>query len=248
MARFGFCSGTYQSESVNVDAQRCMNLYPETNNGDSASSIALYNRPGKSNFTNLGTGPVGALFSYQPAGSPFPRVFGVASSFREIFQDGTNHDYGFVATELPVTMAANNTNQVITCTGGDLWLFDTTTNTATQVATNLGKQFAFVAFLNGFFLALQANSQTVWYSAIEDGTSWNALDFFAVNWYADNVLSMIVDHGQIWLHGPKQAIVYYNTEDPFNPFLPIQSSYVTQGTGAPYSIVAADNSIFWIGA
>jgi len=244
----GFCGGTYQSESVNVDCQRAMNFYPETNAPASASQVSLYQRAGKLQFADLGTGPVAGLFSYQPAGSPSTRVFAVAGNFTEIFSDGSHQDYTFVSTGFPVTMAANNANQIIICTGGNLWCFNTTTNTAAQVATGLGKQFVQVAFLNGFFLALQANSQTVWFSAVEDGTSWDALDFFAVNLFPDNVLSMIVDHGLIWLHGPKQSAVYYNTTDQFNPFLPATTQPIEQGTGAPFSEVKLDNSIYWIGA
>ncbi len=248
MSPFGFCGGTYQSESLNVDAQRCMNLYPENNAPESASPVALYRTPGLLEFCDLGTGPVGGLFGYQPSGAPFARYFAVASNLTEIFSNGTFTNYAFVPTSLPVTMAANNANQLIVCTGGALYLFDMVTNTASQVATNLGKSFQSVGFLNGYFLALQQNSQTVWYSAIEDGTSWDALDFFAVNWYADNIVSMFIDHGQIWLHGSKQTVVYYNSLDPLLPFLPIQSALIEQGCAAEFSVTKVDNSICWISA
>lgn len=119
MARFGFCAGTYQSTSDNVDAQRCWNWYPEVvESGDGVSGIALYPTPGLRQFAYLTGSSVRGLYEYNG------RCFAVSDRFYEIFADGSFTGYDTIPNDgLPVTMAANNVNQLMICGGGQLWLF-----------------------------------------------------------------------------------------------------------------------------
>ena len=55
MPRFGLVGPTYQSQSPNLDAQLCMNFYPELDeSGAGNSPIALYPTPGTKLFSDLG--------------------------------------------------------------------------------------------------------------------------------------------------------------------------------------------------
>src|ERR1051326_6194815 len=86
MARFGFCFGFYTSQSVNADAQRCMNLIPEILESDgSKSKMALYRTPGLKVFSNaINDSPARQLFSING------RLFGiVGSTFAEFAADGS---------------------------------------------------------------------------------------------------------------------------------------------------------------
>lgn len=52
--RFGLCSGTYQSQSPNADAEFCMNFYPEIlESGAGNAPIVLYPTPGTKTFVDL---------------------------------------------------------------------------------------------------------------------------------------------------------------------------------------------------
>lgn len=125
-----------------------------------------------------------------------------------------------------------------------------------QVATNLGP-FSWVGFLDGFFLGLltpdaqTAQGKTMQYSALEDGTTWtdiSGVDFyFRVLPFTDSVTGAIVNQRNIWLYGPKQSTVYWNTGDLLNPFQPIQGAFLEYGLAAQWSLAKLDNSVFWLG-
>src|SRR6266567_6096664 len=75
MARFGFVGGTYSSESVLADCQRCMNLYPESvESGMGKSAFVLYPTPGLSLFAALPGRSVRGVLAFNG------RVFAVAGT------------------------------------------------------------------------------------------------------------------------------------------------------------------------
>lgn len=115
-----------------------------------------------------------------------------------------------------------------------------------QVAVGQGP-FASVDFVDGFFLARVKDSQNVQYSGLEDGTVWDALDYFQVTEFADNLVGMFVDHREIWCFGPKRTVPYYDSGDSLNPFQPIPGSLIEQGSAAEFAPVRMDNTICWIG-
>src|ERR1700758_4635364 len=96
MARFGMCGPTYQSQSLNVDAERCINFLPEVVEAEGGKSrYALYYRPGlNSAFANLGSTSVLGIFACRPNGAIVDRLFAVVQSgpnqvLFEVFSNGT---------------------------------------------------------------------------------------------------------------------------------------------------------------
>lgn len=66
MGGWGFVGPTYQSLNPGVDAERCLNMFPEvieSGMGPAPSKLAYYNTPGTSLFATLGDTPVRALWS-----------------------------------------------------------------------------------------------------------------------------------------------------------------------------------------
>ncbi len=62
---WGFIGPTYQSENPGVDAERCLNLYPEmieSGHGPSNSKLAYYHTPGTTKVLTLGDSPVRAMW------------------------------------------------------------------------------------------------------------------------------------------------------------------------------------------
>lgn len=119
MPPFGLCGPSYTSESPNVDAESCVNWYPENVESASANTpIAMYPCPGIKPFSAVAGSGVRGLERFND------RTFAVGANFAEILSDGTAVGYAFLPVDNnPVTMAANNANQLIICAGGQLWLF-----------------------------------------------------------------------------------------------------------------------------
>ena len=105
---------------------------------------------------------------------------------------------------------------------------------------------SFVAYIEGFFVALLQNSNQFQWSAPLDATSWDPLDTNKVSVFAGNVLSMFADHNELWFWGERQSTAYSLTGSA-NTFDVIQGSFMEAGIFAPNSPVRLDNSIFWLG-
>lgn len=257
MARFGLIGPSYSSQALNADCQTTMNWYPEIiESGIGKSSMALYPTPGTKLFVALPNGPVRKLLEING------RTFFVAGpNFGEIFANGTNAVYFAVANDtLPCTMAASP-QQVLIASGGSLYVYQLLTApnslnlTAGQFAVIDPNNFSSptaapnpvsrVEFMDGFFIALLANSQTFYLSNPFDATNWPGLQKLIVSVSSDNVVSMIVNQRRLALLGRKTSVIYYDSGSS-SIFDVDPSGTIENGTEAMNSVVKLDNSIFWL--
>ena len=63
MSQFPLVGGAYQSRSLNLDAQRCLNLYPVLGESGTAKSVrALFGTPGLRRLATLAGGAIRGLY------------------------------------------------------------------------------------------------------------------------------------------------------------------------------------------
>ena len=253
MARIQFCGPTYQSQSRNVDAERCINFLPEVVESEGGKSrFALYGRPGLNAFANLGSTSNLGNFACRPNGASVDRLFSVVQSGNnqvlfEVFQDGSKLQRGILnaPTTAIVTMKHNGL-QLMVCTGGQIWVMPFSTNVPALASTPPGGPIQMVEYCDGFGIALQQNSNQFWVSNLLDFTTWGGLATSQVSEFPDNVISMIVNQRQIAFLGAKASVVYQNAGAVQQPFLPVQGVFVENGCCAPFATARLDNSIFWL--
>lgn len=101
-----------------------------------------------------------------------------------------------------------------------------------------------IAYLDGYILALEANSETFWFSEVGDGLDWKALYYENVDASPDNVVALHVFNRQIYLFGENSIEVWEN--DGETPFSRVPTGFYEVGCIAPYSVVNTDNSIIWL--
>lgn len=244
MSRFGFCGATYTAQSVNADCQLSMGWYPETDaSGQGKSAVQMYPTPGTRIFTSL-SGP-----SVRGQWTINGREFAVSGiNLYEIFADGTNKNLGVVSDDgLPVSMTSSP-QQLLIAAGGNCYVLTLATNALTAIPpATFNQAISQVEFCDGFFIALGANSQQIYASSPLDALTWPGTSTTIVSVFSDNVLSMKVDHRQIWLFGLKASVVYYDSGATPFPFDVVPGAFVEQGIIAMDSPVKLDNSVFWLG-
>ncbi len=101
----GFIGPSYTLKSVNVDCQRCINLYPEVNEigtGKEKEIAALVSTPGLTLQQTLPVSPHRGIFTAANG-----RVFAASyNKLYEIFNDGTNTELATLTTYAgPVSFA-----------------------------------------------------------------------------------------------------------------------------------------------
>lgn len=195
--------------------------------------------------SGLSSGPIRALF-YQDG-----RCFCVADNrFYELFSNGTKTLYGSVNTDSrPAFIASNGQigSQLLIVSGGSGYIFNLGTNTlsAAIAAAGFPPNAVSCVFADSYFLALFSGYPKFAFSALADGTTWDALDVAQKSQTADNLLAMIYDHKELWLVGTKYIEIWFDTGDTNNPWSP-QPILIECGLAAQDSMCKGDDSIFWI--
>jgi hypothetical protein len=104
-----------------------------------------------------------------------------------------------------------------------------------------------VGFLDGYFVFSEPNSQRFWVTASYNGLSIDALDFASAEGSPDDLVTLIVDHREVWLFGINTVEVWYNAGLPDFPLARIQGAFNEIGCLAAYSVAKLDNGLFWLG-
>ena len=104
-----------------------------------------------------------------------------------------------------------------------------------------------VGFLDGYFVYNEPNSQRFWVTESYNGLSIDSLAFASAEGSPDNLVTLIVDHREVWLFGVNTVEVWYNAGTPDFPLARIQGAFNEIGCLAAYSVAKLDNGLFWLG-
>jgi len=243
----GFVGPSYVSQSPLADQEETYNLIEERIESPGGTSrSALYQIPGFEQLvaTNSSNGRAHEFL----AGREFA-VIGPA--FFEIDEDAAVTFLGTVAVDTnPATISWNGDGggQLFITSGGNGYLLTLATNTLTQI-TALNGLATMGAAIDGYFLALDANTGTFYISDLLDGATWQTGTQFQQRIAApDPWVSMSVLGAFIWLMGSQTSEVWFNSgASPF-PFEKHPSGLVQWGIAAPFSAKVCDTSLCWLGA
>jgi hypothetical protein len=142
----GFIGGSYESVAVAWDAQRCMNLYPESDqSGKGKSNLALIGTPGLALFDTLPTSPVRGMWTgladNLPGSTAVDLMYVVAGSkLYQVLSGGTHTQIGDVGTDAgntPVTMQVNG-GQIFITSAGLGWIYNGSTLVRAYMNNGLG--------------------------------------------------------------------------------------------------------------
>lgn len=237
--------GSYESQSPIADCERTVNWYPEALQSPSATARkVLYPTPGVSIITEVISGFGRGHFAMQG------REFAIIGPMLwEIEQNGDTTSRGTVASDdNPATICSNGdlASQLFITSGGNGYIFALDTNTLTQIVALDGKA-TMGGHIDGYFIALDANTSTIYFSELADGLTWlTGLEFAQRSAMPDRWLSMKVVGRFIWLFGERSTEVWYDSGGlvPFSlyPGAPIMQ----YGIKAPFSPAILGDSVIWL--
>jgi hypothetical protein len=231
----------YVARSVNAADNRMINLFPEIIPEGGKEPGFLNRAPGLRTVITVGTGPIRGLWAfggnmYVVSGTQLYRV-----------------NAGYTATLLgtvtgtgPVSMSDNGT-QLFVAANGPGYIYNASTNVFQQITDPDYPGAVTVAYVDGYFVFNEPNSQKIWVTALFDGTSVDPLDFASAEGAPDGVVGIIADHREVWAFGTNSVEVWYNSGDPDFPFSRIQGAFNELGCASAYSIAKMDNGLFWLG-
>lgn len=240
----GFIGESYKSASYMADSEETINFFLETSESKTAPTPdCLIGTPGFDLLTTVSEGPgrgslhVGTL---------------------EFFVEGyVLYEWNGVTMTARATLTAANANPATLSwngpAGGQLFItsgdvgynYDLTSHVLTVV---LVSGAAMGAYLDGYFLAIDAATGTLQISDLLDGLVWNPAQIATRSQAPDPWVALTVIHAEIWLLGSRTSEVWYNAGSfPF-PFEPIQGALLEQGIAAPFSAIRDVSPLVWVSA
>jgi hypothetical protein len=235
----------YVARSINAADNRMVNLFPEVIPEGGKEAAFLNRAPGLNFLQTVGTGPIRALWAHQTNGSDFFVVSG-NEFYKLTGLNATPTLLGSVAGTGPVSIADNGT-QIFIAANGPSYIYNEVTNVFAQITDPDFAGAVTVAYLDGYFVFNQPNSQIIWVSQLLDGTSVDPLDFASAEGSPDGVVGLIADHRELWVFGTDSVEVWYNSGAADFPLQRIQGAFNEIGCVSAYTIAKMDNGLFWLG-
>lgn len=241
----GFIGSSHVDRSLNFDAQRCINLYPQISASGTAKSAAkLVSAPGLVLWADKS--------SDGAAGVRGMLVFDTDTMFAVIGSKVYRFTAAGVSTLLgtipyaatPVSMSTNGIN-VFFVTGPEGYTIDPTTNTLAQYIDASFTGADGVGFINGSYVFNQTNTSKFW---VMDAYSMvlNPLNFATAEGAPDGLVTLVVNHQEIWLFGISTIEVWASNGDPNFPYGRVPGVFIEQGCAATYSVARMDDSVYWL--
>lgn len=105
---------------------------------------------------------------------------------------------------------------------------------------------ASIAAVNNLLCAVPVDSEAIYYR-IPGDTEWNALDFTSAEAEPDQVVGIVASRGELWAFGRSSIEIFYTTDQPDQPLIRADGRRIQRGCASRDSIVALDNTLFWVG-
>lgn len=237
MPRIAYGVGAYRRSNGDLPELKLVNMFIEAVPAEEAGAVLL-SRKGLSQVDSVGDGPVTGIYSE-------PGVFG-GDVFR--VSDGVLYReasaLGAIVGDGPVSFAGRS-GEVLVTAGARLYSYNGLNLQAVTVPDAMFVRA--VAYHDGLFIAIRNDSQRYHWSAVNDGRSWDALDFASAERFPDNILDLSILNDTLWLFGEQSIEPFANTGEADSPYQRFEQRFFSVGIRATGCRAAADNSEYFIG-
>jgi hypothetical protein len=231
----------YTARSKDLAFQRCVNLYLETVETQSGTAPGgLFGCPGFDLAAVLGTGPVRATAA-------------IGDGFYAISGRGVYHaDNGFNLTLLG-TMDTMVGQAYIVANATQVAFFDAAGckvwngTMLNKVTLPYSGPVGVPAYQDGLCLLSQPGTFVIWQSAINDFTSWPALNFATEDGNAEPVVALAAFHDQIVVLKEFSTCFYANAGLNGFSYQRLDGVYPDRGCASPGSVVVLDDRLLFLG-
>lgn len=230
---FGF--NAYRRNVGQFSETRLVNQYGEVG---SDKSFRLIGRPGLVSAYSVGSGPVYGLYA-QP-GSFNGDLFAVSAG--GLYRGSTL--VGGVSASARVSMASSEL-QLLVATGQAMYCYDGSTVALVSFPDNAGENS--VVYFAGLFIVARTGTEKFYWSAVLNGTSWDALSFASAERKPDNLVGLCIVGDEIWMFGENSAEFWVSTGNSDAPFERVSGRVYDRGALNRDSIVNFDNTAAWVG-
>lgn len=229
-----------RAKSPYVTAKELVNLYCEQRPAGEKASIVAYGTPGLELFADLGATPI--------RGGIRPSTGSVAyvvhrGTFYEVDAAGTTTARGVIGTTSGRVSMEFNGVQVMIVDGTAGYIYNTSTTAFAQITDgDFPANPTTVTYLGLRFVVSVADSNSYYWSDVNNGLSWDALNFASAEASPDPIISVFASNGQLALLGTATTEFAGISGDADAAFTALQGSANEWGIAARWSLAKFDNT------
>ena len=252
-------NGYYVSDNLPLSHQRCSNVYPNIPEVPALSQGPLFFTAGQGLILTTGDARKVNRGSHLKGGLPY---FVQGDSLYRLDRSTVRSEGAqtvVFSTELlgsiegrgRVSMASNGTQLVILVPGGAGYVYNEDAEPAFQEITDSDFRAngdpQIVQFVDGYFL-FSTDEKKIIVSNLNDGLTYDALDFAAAETDPDGIVAPIVVNNLVYVIGTETVEGFQNLPTIGSmPFIR-NSIILDKGCKAPFSVVSTNSSFFMVGA
>lgn len=254
----------YTHASQDVNAQKCINLFPteigpdglgidDPNNRvdqEGVSKGALIRTPGHKLLIDLNGAACRGIVTINSTD-----VYTVIDSsvykltINQQSLTATSTLLGTIGTTTGPVRMRNNLTQLIIVDGSSAgYIYTFASGIFAQISDPDFLGGSSVVYNDGYFLYNQPGTPYVWNSNQADGTTWSAVQFFTAESKPCIVVGLAVNKGEIWVFADSLVEVWYDAANPppGTPYSYRIGSGMDIGCSAPNSIVEMETINVWL--
>lgn len=229
---------SYHLADRKAAVQSAVNCYPQ--NLDAGVSM-MAATPGEVQIAALGS----AIRGSYVAGTRWFVV--AASTLYELTSTGVATSRGTLNTTSGYVGMSENKTQLAIVDGPNLYILTLATNVLTAIVSAGWRGSDNVYEMDGYFIFVDPDTDQFYISAIDNGSSLNALDFSSADSSPDNIISHHVNHRQLFLFGDLSTEIWIDSGRAAFPFVRYNSYTLDVGCVGKHAVIAAADTLFWIG-
>lgn len=233
--------GVRRRSRGSVRGSELLNMFLEADE-TAPDGFARQSRQGLGVNRTVGGGPINGLFSHR--GVFDDDLFAVSGN--TLFRASTS--LGIVPGSGPVSFTAGRVELLVT-RGDAPYSYDGSDLADAGVMDDDDNPYDVraVGYLGGYFIAVRDGTNRFYWSASQDGRTWDGLDFAAAESSPDELIDVYVVNDSLWLMGEESVEAWQLTGDADAPFARIEGLLLKKGIIATGCAAELDNTLFWWG-
>lgn len=252
MQELPISNGFYISDSLPVSHQECTNWVPIVQQAPSLSVRQLYGSPGIRLIADSGGGLNDVnRGAHEMASIPYfvngPVLYRLDRNIIAGVEVFSLASIGTIEGSGRLSMADNGTQLMILNPGGKGYIYSVAGGLVeiTDPDFRASGDPQHVVYIDGYF-ACSTDSKAWIVSNLNDGLTWDALDFGTAEADPDIIVAPIVHNNQIFLTGSKTTEGFQNIGGSGFPFQR-NNIFLDKGCYAPFSLISTNQRFFLIG-
>ncbi len=238
-------TGFYQSASLPLSAQRCINWEPQIPEVEALSQRALFDAYGIATKALTGATITGINRGAQVV-NKVPYFINERTLY-SFDSAGVVTNHGPIDGEGRVSLANNGQFLVIVVPGVTAYAFNNVDSSLTEI-TDIDFQVSdTVSFKDGFFIFTASDGNQFFISNLNQPLVYSALDFGSAEVRPDKIIASHVSRNELRVWGEDTGELFQNIGGVGFPFQRVRGGDIQKGLHAKFSVIDFDNSFVFLG-